>query len=176
MRSENIFRHRHAESALAIGRLHRDTRRCPVRQRWLPKTREAVVVRADAQDAADDRDLSFAAQNLDDVRAGQPAGFPIIGPDEAELGVQSTSVSKMITGMPAALALSRSGRISETPAGATAIAETFFVIWSSRIDACWSMLISRSGASTASLITGSRPRLLRRRTSPVATIHYRGPW
>ena len=38
------------------------------------------------------------------------------------------SVSMMTTGMPAAFAFSSTGRISETPAGATASAETCFVI------------------------------------------------
>ena len=36
--------------------------------------------------------------------------------------------------MPAAFALSSTGRISDTPAGATASAEMPLVIWSSRID------------------------------------------
>ena len=41
-----------------------------------------------------------------------------------------------ITGIPADFARSSSGRISETPAGATASAEIRLVIWSSRIAAC----------------------------------------
>src|SRR5215472_2658147 len=65
------------------------------------------------------------------------------------------SVSTIRTGMPAALACSRTGSTSEAPAGATARAETPLVTWFSRIDTCWSMFTSRSGARTVSFTPGA---------------------
>jgi hypothetical protein len=75
-------------------------------------------------------------------------------------------------GIPADFARSSSGRISDTSRGRHRQSEIRLVIWSSRIAACWSMLISRSAQARQSQLRNGA-RALRRWFSRAATIHRR---
>jgi hypothetical protein len=59
-----------------------------------------------------------------------------------------------MTGTPRWVACSSAERIWADPAGETTSAFTPLRVWSSRIVTCWSMLISRSGATMESFTPG----------------------
>ncbi len=93
------------------------------------ETGEAILVGGDAQNTADHRDFALAVEQLRDVLARQFARRAGCRPRHSrDLPGQLMSVSMMTTGIPAAFAFSSTGRISETPAGATANAATCLVI------------------------------------------------
>ena len=80
VRGQQVLHDRHAERALAVGGLHGDTLDSRRARNRLAKAGQALLMRGDAQDSANHRNLALATQQLDDVLAGDSAAHRLSAP------------------------------------------------------------------------------------------------